>query len=132
MRGGRGRILERDGLRERQVLRQLADDLFGRERGGFELGDLRERVVERGVAVALAGVGRVEELLLRGERGLQALLLVVGSEPGVESHGGQKQGDEEYDEVKCAAGHRSAVMGNWESVKSGFDRLRVAWRHHLA
>lgn len=96
-------------------MRQLADDLLRRERGGFELGDLRERVVERGVAVALAGVSGVEKLLLRGECRLHAPLVVVGGEPGVEGHGGQEQCGEKCDEFECATGHGGI---HWVAVKN--------------
>jgi hypothetical protein len=65
-------------LRERQVLGKVAQDLLRRLRHAFEGFDFRESVVERGLARVFAGGGGVEDLLLRGEGGLEALLFVAG------------------------------------------------------
>jgi len=74
---------EGDGPREREILRQLADDLLGRLRRALELFDLRECVAERGLSHALARIGVVEELFLCAERSAQAPLFVARGEPGV-------------------------------------------------
>jgi hypothetical protein len=54
----------------------------------LELFDLSEGLAECGVAGAFAGVGGSDDLLLSGQRGLEALLLVVGGEPRVKCEGG--------------------------------------------
>jgi hypothetical protein len=54
----------------------------------LELFDLSEGLVEGGVAGAFTVVGGADDLLLGGERGLEALLLVVGGEPCVTREGG--------------------------------------------
>ncbi len=97
-------------------MREAAENLRRSLRGAFEGFDLRQRVVERGCAGALAGVGGVEELLLRGERSLQALLLVACGKPGVEGQRSQEEHGAEGGELKqCVAGHRKVLVtsGEW-------------------
>jgi hypothetical protein len=54
----------------------------------LELFDLSEGLAEGGVAGTFAVVGGADDLLLGGERGLEALLLVVGGDPRVKCEGG--------------------------------------------
>ena len=86
--GGWGR--EGDGLREREIVREVAQDLLRRLRGALQLFDFCEGVVQSGLAGALAGAGGVEDLLLRGEGGLEALLFVARREPGVDGERGDE------------------------------------------
>jgi hypothetical protein len=65
---------------------------------------LGEGVFEGGVAVAFAGGGGVEGLLLCGESGGEAELIVVGGEPGVEDERGEEECDAEGDDFDFAAG----------------------------
>lgn len=88
--GGTGRG-QCDGLRERNIFRQIADDLRRSLRGAFESVNLRERGVQCCGAIALAGVGGVEQLFLRGADNLQAHLVVMRGEPGVEGESAEKQ-----------------------------------------
>ena len=70
----------------------------------FEGVDLGEGIFERGVAVVFAGVGCVESLFLGGERGLEAELVVVCGEPGVEDESGEEDCGAESGDFDCAAG----------------------------
>jgi len=78
-------------------------------------------VCERGLPRALAGVGGVDDLLLRVERGGEAQLFVARGEPRVDGQRGDENCGAEGDEFDCAACHASPVMG--------FDRARLghAW-----
>jgi hypothetical protein len=71
----------------------------------LELFDLSEGLVECGVAGAFAVVGGADDLLLRGQRGLEALLLVVGGEPRVKCEGGDEDRGQQGGNFNCAAGH---------------------------
>ena len=75
--------------------------------GALQRVDLGEGVFEGGVAVAFAGVGGVEGLLLCGECGGEAELIVMGGEPGVEDEGGEEERGAEGDDFDCAAGGES-------------------------
>ncbi|MGA9145126.1 MAG: hypothetical protein WB007_15345 [Candidatus Acidiferrales bacterium] len=55
--------------------------MFGRLYLTFQSFDLRERVFETCVSLALASVSGVDNLLLHGEGGLETHLVIVGSEP---------------------------------------------------
>jgi hypothetical protein len=78
----------------------------------FEGVDVGESVFECGVAVVFAGVGCVEGLFLGGQCGLEAELVVVGGEPGVEDECGEEECAAEGDDFDCAAGcHRLMWLG---------------------
>ena len=68
-----------------------------------------ESVFESGVAVAFAGVGGVDGLLLCGECGREAELIVVGGEPGVEDERGEEECGAEGGDFDCATGGH----GSW-------------------
>ncbi len=68
-----------------------------------------EGVFEGGGAVAFAGVGGVEGLLLCGESGGEAELVVVSGEPGVEDERGEEERGAEGDD--CAAGGHGSSGG---------------------
>ena len=82
----------------------LAQDLFRGLHLALELFDLREGFVQRGVAGAFAGIGCFDELLLRGEGGLEALLFVVGGEPCVKSEVATRIAAEKRRQVRWCVG----------------------------
>jgi hypothetical protein len=93
---GRGalRRIQRDGFGQRQKFWQIAEDLRGRLRLPLESFDLRERVLQRGGAIAFASVGGVERLLLGRDRRLHAQAIVMLGEPSVKGHRGQEHGEQ--------------------------------------
>ncbi len=102
---GGARRRERDRLRQRNVFREFAENLFRGLRLALQCVDLRERVFERGVAIALASISGVEDLFLSGERGLEAKLVVVRTKPCVEGERGDEQDDTKRDNFNGASSH---------------------------
>src|SRR5208282_533704 len=96
---------------EREIFREVAQDLFGRLRGAFEIFDLRERGGESGLAGAFAGVGGVEDLLLRVESRLEELLVRARVEPCVNRERGCEQRGAECGDFECSSCHGRS--GEW-------------------
>jgi hypothetical protein len=97
------RRIERDGLRERKKFWQIANNLRGPLCLPLQRFDLRERVFERNGSIAFTCVGSIECLLLGCDRSLQAQAIVMLREPSVESHGGEKHGEQNSGDFECVS-----------------------------
>ena len=112
MHGGIRFRRECDGLWERQILRKRCDDLLRRLHPAFERGDFGERGLQRVGIRLFVGAGGGDELLLRGEDGLELGAVGARLAPG---------DDEKGDCGGCGDGERDVAEGhgNWKLEVGG-------------
>jgi hypothetical protein len=102
---------KRDGLRQRQELREFAENLSGSLRLAFQRLDLCERIFQRDRAIAFARVRGIERLILGRYGCLQTQAVVMLSEPGMKGHRGQKHGEQNSRDFECIS--HGGIFPDW-------------------